>query len=70
MSDASSGPHWRLIVWFERSGDSMTFDFDAKPEFFSGTTTVTYQGERQGRVVNVNVTIDRVAAWSLEEIVR
>lgn len=68
MSEASSRSRWRLTVWFERSSDFAIFDFDVKPSVRGGTKVVSYDGERQGRDVGVNVTIDRVSAWSLEEI--
>jgi hypothetical protein len=71
MTEASSGPRWRLTVWFERSGDSTTFDFDVEPRMSTMLeTVVSYHGEREGRTVRVNVSIDRVSAWSLEEILR
>jgi hypothetical protein len=70
MDEASRGPRWRLTVWFDRSGDSTTFDFDVKPEISRGTKVFAYHGERQGHAVEVNINIDRVAAWNLEEIPR
>ena len=70
MSEGSSGPRWRLTVWFEESEDFTTFKFDVEPNVGSGAKVVTYEGEREGRTLRVNVTIERVAAWSLEEITR
>ncbi len=71
MSEArSSDRHWRLTVWFESSSDFSTFDFDREPDGSGGTKVVSYHGEREGRAVRVNVSIDRVSAWSLEEISR
>jgi hypothetical protein len=70
MSEASSGPRWMLTVW-SGSGSSYTiFEFDVEPVVNAGQKVASYHGEREGRAVRVNVTIDRVAAWSLEEIPR
>jgi hypothetical protein len=68
MSEASIGPRWRLTVWFERSSDFTTFDFDVKPNVRSAAKVVAFEGEQQGRAVEVEVTIERVSVWSLEEI--
>ncbi len=70
MGEGSTGPRWRLTVWFERSGELTTFDFDVEPNYSAGPEVASYHGEREGRSVRVNVTIDRAAAWSLEEIAR
>ena len=70
MSEASSGPRWRLTLWFEHPNDYITFDFDVEPEFTAEEIVASYYGEREGRTVRVHVTMDRVAAWSLEEIAR
>jgi len=57
-------------VWFERSGDAKAFDFDVAPDAAIGQTAASYFSERVGRPVRVYVTIDRVAACSLEELPR
>ena len=69
MDETSSGPRWRLTLWFEHSGDSITFDFDVEPHLSTMLeSVVSYTGKREGRTVRANVSIDRVSAWSLEEI--
>jgi hypothetical protein len=70
MSEASSGPRWRLTVWFDSASDYQTFDFDVEPDTSLGQKVVTFVGEREGRTVRAYVTFDRVAVWSLEEIAR
>jgi hypothetical protein len=70
MSEASSGRHWKLTVWFELSDEPATFEFDVKPEVDRGPNVCLYLGERQGRTVEVNISVDRVSAWSVEEISR
>ncbi len=70
MSESSSGPRWRLSVWFDRSGDAQTFDFDVEPDGSIGQAAASYFGEREGRTVRVYIAIDGVSAWSLEEISR
>jgi len=70
MNEASSGPRWELTVWFGGRDDHTTFAFDAQPTDDSTEKVVSFSGDRQGRPVWVNVSIERVSAWSLKELPR
>jgi hypothetical protein len=70
MGEASSTPRWILTVWFA-SGVSRAFEFDAEPRMSTILqSAVSYHGEREGRPMRANVSIDQVSAWSLEETSR
>ena len=68
--EGSRSPRWRLTVWFERSGEPTTFDFDVEPNYSAGPEVASFHGKREGRSVRVNVTIDRATARRLAEIAR
>jgi hypothetical protein len=72
MSEASRGPRWRLSVWSQDSTIVTIFEFDAEPEEYPDALegVASFYGEREGRTVRSFVSIERVAAWSLEEIPR